>query len=36
MARVLPVLQQELKTDPRYDFLREDEEFRELVGEQNN
>ena len=31
--RVLPVLKKELQTSPRYDFLREDEEFLELIAE---
>ena len=33
MEKILPVLLKELKTDPRYDFLRGDEEFQELIGE---
>lgn len=31
--RVLPVLKKELQTSPRYDFLREDGEFLELIAE---
>lgn len=33
MEKILPVLLKELKTAPRYDFLRGDEEFQELIGE---
>ena len=32
-TRILPVLKKELQTSPRYDFLREDEEFLELIAE---
>lgn len=33
-TRMLQVLKKELQTSPRYDFLREDEEFLELIAEQ--